>query len=150
MDAIPVPKLRITTLDPLRMFGLFDSHGGSAIKALRSKRRSYQDDRERFLLTRSMIDQSTLLSGSVWPPTAVSQQEQWDKAQTGLKPSQQRVGNGLIPRPSKKALQDRKLGGVKVSVGREDSLSGDGWSSHEVKTSGWIVVRFIPRATGLR
>ena len=54
---------------------------------------------------------------------------------------------GLVPRPSGRKAADRVVGGVGISIGRED---GAGGIKGEVKTGGWVIVRFIPRATGLR
>jgi hypothetical protein len=54
---------------------------------------------------------------------------------------------GLVPRPSGGKVVGRVVGGVGVSIGRED---GAGGVKGEVRTSGWVIVRFIPRATGLR
>lgn len=53
-------------------------------------------------------------------------------------------GKGIVMRPEgrgKKGL----VGAVQVSVGRED-----GNTRGEVKTTGWVVVKFTPRPTGLR
>jgi hypothetical protein len=54
---------------------------------------------------------------------------------------------GLVPRPSGRKVAGRIVGGVGVSIGRED---GAGGYKGEVRTGGWVIVRFIPRATGLR
>ena len=53
-------------------------------------------------------------------------------------------GKGIVIRPDgrgKKGL----IGAVQVSIGRED-----GTTRGEVKTTGWVVVKFTPRPTGLR
>lgn len=54
---------------------------------------------------------------------------------------------GLVPRPSGKRVAERVIGGVRISIGRED---GAGGVKGEVKTGGWVIVRFMPRATGMR
>jgi hypothetical protein len=55
--------------------------------------------------------------------------------------------DGLILRPSGRKFASKVVGGVKLVVGRED---GAGGLQGEVKTGGWVIVRFTPRATGLK
>lgn len=68
-------------------------------------------------------------------------------------------GRGLVMRPDSKhsgASGGRTIGAVQVTVGREDGggaffagAAGAG-AGGEVKTTGWVVVSFTPRPTGLR
>lgn len=55
-----------------------------------------------------------------------------------MRPSGRKAGKG----------GENVVGGLLVSIGREDGGGGDGRG--EVKTMGWVVVRIKPRATGLR
>lgn len=58
--------------------------------------------------------------------------------------------DGLVIRPRRGG--DRVVGGVKVSIGREDGFGGvaGSGSGKEVMTTGWVVVRFIERPRGVR
>lgn len=49
--------------------------------------------------------------------------------------------NGVVLRPHR----GPRVGGVSVKVGREDERGGK-----EVATTGWVIVRFKPRPTGIR
>jgi hypothetical protein len=53
-------------------------------------------------------------------------------------------GKGIVMRPEGRGKRGT-VGAVQVSVGREDGITRG-----EVKTTGWVVVRFTPRPTGLR
>lgn len=53
-------------------------------------------------------------------------------------------GKGIVMRPEGRGKRGT-VGAVQVSVGREDGVARG-----EVKTTGWVVVRFTPRPTGLR
>lgn len=58
---------------------------------------------------------------------------------------------GVLLKPS--SAPESVIGSIFLSIGREDSFTGDteGEShSREVKTTGWVVVRFIPRPSGIR
>jgi hypothetical protein len=51
--------------------------------------------------------------------------------------------DGVVLRPRRGG--DKVVGGVGVRVGREDARGGK-----EVSTTGWVIVRFTPRPTGVR
>lgn len=53
-------------------------------------------------------------------------------------------GKGIVMRPEGRGKKGT-VGAVQVSIGRED-----GNARGEVKTTGWVVVKFTPRPTGLR
>ncbi|OXG54870.1 hypothetical protein J010_00202 [Cryptococcus neoformans] len=58
---------------------------------------------------------------------------------------------GVLLKPSR--VSESVIGSIFLSIGREDFFMGDfeGEShSREVKTTGWVVVRFIPRPSGIR
>lgn len=46
-------------------------------------------------------------------------------------------------------LDTKVLGWLTNVAGREDSFS-DAGKAREVRTTGWVVVRFTPRPTGIR
>ncbi|WVR06993.1 hypothetical protein IAU60_004031 [Kwoniella sp. DSM 27419] len=54
---------------------------------------------------------------------------------------------GVVLKPSR--LPESTIGSAFVSIGRED-LFDDTSRSREVKTTGWVVIRFTPRPTGIR
>ncbi|KAJ9095322.1 hypothetical protein QFC21_005688 [Naganishia friedmannii] len=57
-------------------------------------------------------------------------------------------GKGLVMRPDGSGRgKAGTIGAVQVTVGREDGM---GVGKGEVKTTGWVVVTFTPRPTGLR
>lgn len=58
---------------------------------------------------------------------------------------------GVFLKPSR--APESVVGSVSLNIGREDSFMGDYESesrSKEVKTTGWVLVRFIPRPSGIR
>lgn len=58
---------------------------------------------------------------------------------------------GVFLKPSR--TPESVVGSVSLHIGREDSFMGDSESEgrlKEVKTTGWVLVRFIPRPSGVR
>ncbi|WVQ88859.1 hypothetical protein IAS59_002597 [Cryptococcus gattii] len=58
---------------------------------------------------------------------------------------------GVFLKPSR--TPESVVGSVSLQIGREDSFMGDSESEgrlKEVKTTGWVLVRFIPRPSGIR
>ncbi|KAE8537826.1 hypothetical protein D1P53_005883 [Cryptococcus gattii VGV] len=68
-----------------------------------------------------------------------------------LVPLRKDLMEGVFLKPSR--TPESVVGSVSLHIGREDSFVGDSESEgrlKEVKTTGWVLVRFIPRPSGIR
>ncbi|EIW70677.1 hypothetical protein TREMEDRAFT_73537 [Tremella mesenterica DSM 1558] len=85
------------------------------------------------------------------PPSSAVRRLHSDPASVGAPvPLKKVLMEGVMIRPSLGG--ETSLGSAYISIGREDHFTEDSksYQPKEVRTTGWVIVRFIPRPTGIR